>query len=325
MGGSLTGIRLPMRLTRWLVLSGFVCVLLRGLDAAAPHPTLLTLRYDGAYHPVIKVIGTDPVIVVKGKEKRIRSEIRYVPSRMEAYANGSVEIEEASVGKLTLHTHPESATSLLEEEDAGRRGSRSEVKVRLRSAAPLVGGMIAVVLYPESTLYTPTAGMGAGAEIEVRALPDLPAGERVTVEFTARSFFYRQDQSFFVQVFDREGQEVLTNVVRKAWPYYAAVERFKLLDTLQHMRKAGERKDMDPRPVLMIRPLLPENAVLPSGAVFAQLSISPEGTVTEINLDPLESTAVSAALREALGGWLFVPRLKAGEPVESTVRVPIGF
>ena len=31
------------------------------------------------------------------------------------------------------------------------------------------------------------------------------------------------------------------------------------------------------------------------------------------------------ALREALGGWLFVPRLKAGEPVESTVRVPIGF
>jgi hypothetical protein len=231
---------------------------------------------------------------------------------MEAYANGSVEIEEALVGKLSLHTHPESATSLLEAENAGRRGSRSEVKVRLRSAAPLVGGMIAVVLYPESTLYTPTAGMGAGAEIEVRALPDLPAGERVTVEFTARSFSYRQDQSFFVQVFDREGQEVLTNVVRKAWPYYAAVERFKLLDTLQHMRKAGERKDMDPRPVLMIRPLLPENAVLPSGAVFAQLSISPEGTVTEINLDPLESTAFSAALREALGGWLFVPQAEGG-------------
>lgn len=312
-----------MRLTRWLVLGGFLCVLLRGLDAAAPHPTLLTLRYDGALYPVLKMIGTDPVIVLKGKEKRIRTEVRYVPSRMEAYANGSVEIEEASVGKLTLRTHPESATSLLEAEDEGRRGSRSEVKVRLRSAASLVGGMIAVVLYPETTLYTPTAG--AGAEIEVRALPDLPAGERVTVEFTARSFSYRQDQSFFVQIFDREGREVLTNVVRQAWPYYAALERFKLLDTLQHMRKAGERKDMDPRPVLMIRPLLPENEVLPNGAVFAQLLISTEGTVTDINLDPIESSAVSAALREALGGWLFVPRLKAGEPVESTVRVPIGF
>jgi outer membrane biosynthesis protein TonB len=65
--------------------------------------------------------------------------------------------------------------------------------------------------------------------------------------------------------------------------------------------------------------------MMPEGAVTVQLAITPEGLVDDVSLSEPYAPAVAKALQEALGGWLFLPRLKAGEPVRSTVRMPLKF
>jgi len=312
-----------MRFVRCFGFAVMVSLGCAGLRAAAPHPTVLTVLYKGAFHPVVRLIGTDPVVMIEGKEKRIRTEPSYLPSRVDRYAEGSVEVLEASLGLLQLRMATESLPSMLEAARPGSQGGRSDFKATLRSGVALSGGSIAIVIYSRSALMDSTTP--PATEIVVRALPDLPANEKVSVAFTSKAFTYRGDHAFFVQVFDREGRELMSNEASKAWPYYAAMERSQLQDTLQKMKPSLAGKDLEARPVLTIRPVLPKQVSAPTAPVIAQLSISAEGTVTDVQVEATSPASVGQAVREALAGWLFIPRMRGGEPVACTVRIPITF
>jgi len=269
------------------------------------------------------VIGTDPVILIEGKEKRIRSEPNYLPSRVDHYAEGSVEVLDASIGLHQLRMIVGSSPSMHYSAPFMLHGGRSEFKATLRSETALSGGLIAVVIYSRSVLGDRTAP--PGTEIVVRTLPDLPANEIVPVTFTSKAFAYREEQAFFVQVFDGTGRELMSNLAQHAWVYYAAMERAQLRDTLRKMRPILAGKDLEARPVLTIRPLLPKPVALPKEPVIAQLSVSVEGTVTDVQVGATSPAAVGQAVREALAGWLFIPRMRGGEPVACNVRIPITF
>ena len=294
-----------------------------GLRAAAPHPTVLTVLYKDAFHPVVRVIGTDPVILIEGKEKRIRSEPNYLPSRVDHYAEGSVEVLDASIGLSQLRNALGPLPSQDPRAPPMQYGGRADFKATLRSEMALSGGSIAVILYSPFALADTTTP--PATEIVVRALPDLPANEPVLVEFTSNWLAYGKDKVFFVQLFDREGRELMSNVASEAWTYYAAVERAQLRNTLRKMRPILAGKDLEARPVLTIRPLLPKPVALPKEPVIAQLSVSVEGTVTDVQVGATSPAAVGQAVREALAGWLFIPRMRGGEPVACNVRIPITF
>jgi len=294
-----------------------------GLRAAAPHPTLLTVLYKDAFHPVVRLIGTDPVVLIEGQEKRIRTEPSYLPSRVDHYAEGSVEVLEASLEMLHRRIETESSPAPLEGVWHGGHGGNSDFKATLRSGVTLSGGLIAIVIYSQSALVDST--IRPASEIVVRALPELPANEKVSIAFTSKALTYRRGQDFFVQVFDREGRELMSNEASKAWPYYAAMERSQLRDTLRRLKPSLAGKDLEARPVLTIRPFLPKEVARPTEPVMAQLSISAEGTVTDVQVGTTTADLVGQAVREALAGWLFIPRMRGGEPVVSNVRIPITF
>jgi len=294
-----------------------------GLRAVAPHPTVLTVLYKDTFHPLVRMIGTDPVILIEGKEKRIRTEPSYLPSRVDRYAEGSVEVLDASIGLLQLRMAVGSVPSMDYATTFQLHGGHSDFKATLRSETALSGGLIAVVIYSRSVLGDSRAFHET--EIIVRTLPDLPANELVPVAFTSKAFAYREDEAFFVQVFDRTGRELMSNAASQAWPYYAAMERSQLQDTLRKMKPSLAGKDLEARPVLTIRPFLPKQVSPPTAPVIAQLSVSAVGTVTDVQVEATSPASVGQAVREALAGWLFIPRMRGGEPVACTVRIPITF
>lgn len=65
-----------------------VCLSGAALEAAAPHPTLLTVKYKDQLLPVAKVYGSDPVVLVSGKEKRIRTKVAFIPQRTAPFGEG---------------------------------------------------------------------------------------------------------------------------------------------------------------------------------------------------------------------------------------------
>lgn len=298
-------------------------VVLPVLRAAAPHPTVLTVQYKDQFLPVTKVIGSDPVVLVEGKEKRIRTEPRYLPSRIERYSEATVEVKEVSVGLMQLRMVAESKPEATSAPMLGAQGGRADFRASLRSSEAFSGGFVAVVMYGRSSLTDPAKG--PSGEIVVHALPELPANTDVPVTFGSKAFVYHPDQAFFVQVFDREGREVMTNTTRQCWPYYAAIERFQLQETLRKVKASLAGKDLDARPVLRIKPLLPKSAGRPAEPVVAQITVMSDGTVSGIRISDTNPVEVGVAVREALEGWLFMPKVKAGELVPCTVKVPFTF
>ena len=296
---------------RFLVLVG--CGLLGPAALAfAPHPTVLTVKYQDRMLPVVKVIGTDPVVLVDGKEKRIRSEPEYEPQRADGYSAEKVQFLKIKLSGTQIKVVANVADEGEHPAQVGDVGGLAEFETTLKSARTLQGAFITVVIY-----YP--------AQIVVHDLPTLPAGVAVPVHITSNMFTYVPGQSYFVQLFDATGREIFTPVSENSWGYFAGKERARLARALERYRASFAGKDHPAAPAITIRPLLPDGAVPTAPALTAQLSVSPEGAVDYVSLDGTAGGAVDRAVREALGGWLFLPRLKAGEPVPCVVQVPIQF
>lgn len=330
------------------------------VSANAPHPTVLLIKYRDAIVPVQKVLDTDPVIRVAGREKRIRTAQVYFPERTLNYRDGTAVIVGASVAgmKLALAADPVHGLPSFAPSAKGREGP-GYYEITLNPRNLIKGGFVLIGLFSPRTFSEKnprrpardtrsivTAGPGAEnpgfatTQVLLHSLPDLPAGQATVVRFTARSLRPRmnpltpatqpEDDSaaapkFFLQVFGADGLEVQTNIMRLAWEYYGQLERAKLESAIEVYRKKFAGVDHEPAPVVMVNPLTPEAAIPNGTTIVATLLISEHGSVAEVSFDKTADQQAAGAMREALGGWLFLPRLKAGQPVASRVQVPVKF
>jgi outer membrane biosynthesis protein TonB len=57
----------------------------------------------------------------------------------------------------------------------------------------------------------------------------------------------------------------------------------------------------------------------------ARFSVTAAGHVEDVRLSAPASQEIEASLRDAIGGWLFLPQIKAGSPVACRVEVPLRF
>ena len=288
------------------------CCLVPALRAVGPHPTVLTVQYKDQMLPVVKVIGTDPVVLVDGKEKRIRSEPAFEPRRASDYSTEAVEILRVKLGGFQTRVVANVADEGERPAQYGDVGGMAEFDATLRAPRTLEGAYVVVVLY-----YP--------AQIVVHDLPTLPAGKEVPVHITSNMFTYLPGQQYFVQIFDRTGHEIFTPASMNSWDYYAATERARLARALVRYRAKFAGQDHPATPAITIKPVLPNGAVPTAQALSAQLSVSAEGAVEYVSLIGSAGPAVDRAVRDALGGWLFLPQLKAGEPVPCTLEVPLQF
>jgi hypothetical protein len=163
------------------------------------------------------------------------------------------------------------------------------------------------------------------AQVIVHGIPDLPAGKMVNVKLSIHAVARELEPKFFIQVFDEGGREVRTNSVEHAWEYYTLRDRYRLAQALQKYLAKYEGADHDAVPIFTPQPIFNSRAMLPHGQVIVTLTIEPEGTISAVDAGMIEDDTARDNLIEAMNGWLFLPKLKAGQPVSTYMKVPLNF
>jgi hypothetical protein len=305
---------------RFLWACAFALLALRGL-AFAPHPTVLTVKYQEQLLPVVKVRGASPIVVVNGQEVSLPENSIYALQPAPGFGAGYVEAPKGDLGGaikksfLTANSGPHPSMGMFETSLVSKKG--------------LAGGFIVVVGYsrlaPFISPLLNNQAEGKGSAIMVHELPDLPVGQAVSVKFTASGRKFFDEGMFFVQIFDGDGREVVTNGIENAWGYLSLRELFQCFTMQQRYLAKYNGADHDASPFVMPKPLFKEEAVLPKGEASALLTISDTGQVTKVDIHGVDDADARKSIESALEGWLFMPKLKAGKPVESKINVPLQF
>lgn len=281
------------------------------LFAAAPHPSVLTVKYKGEFLPVVRVKGSDPYVLVEGKETRIRSEPVYLLQDGTGYSGNFVTVPPGSLGGRMSHQLLGANTYDVSQLHTGE----IDIDLALTARDAIQGGFIAAVMISSS---------GPG-EIIVQELPALPAGQRVKVKLSVHALPRELDPMYFAQIFDASGREVLTNDLGYAWSYYAARDRARLAVAVKKYVEKYHDADHEAVAAITPKPVFKPGWVLPEGEITVQLSVGEDGTVLSVDAGMIADDRARESITNALSGWLFLPKLKAGQPVPTFINVPLQF
>lgn len=311
------------------------CLLAPALLAVAPYPSVLTVKFKDQMLPVVHVHDTDPVVLVDGKEKVIRSEPTFLMQGASGFADNFVDAPPGSLGG------PFRRVFLGDASASGPRSSMTYIEVPLIARKTIHRGFAAAVVYADVNKVDgglqKALGLSAdknaiatvrflsGTSIIVHELPELPAGKTVKVKFSAGGDVALLATDYFIQLFDDEGREVRTADVECAWRFYAMRDRARLDVAVGKYLERFKGADHDAVPAMMPKPIFPPGAAMPTGQVIVTLTIEPDGTVSAVDDAEVKDDGVRQSLTSAMGGWMFLPKLKAGQPVPVKIQVPLKF
>lgn len=281
------------------------------LLAVAPHPSMLKVKYHDQLLPVVRVHHDDPYVMVDGEETLIRSEPVYFLDGADGYSSNFVEAPQGGLGGkfrmevLGANTYDVSALHQGE----------IDLALELKAWKTLKGGFAVVVIFSAVNQ----------SEVIVRELPELPAGQTVKFKISVHALPKTTHPLYFVQIFDDTGREVRTNDTNYAWQFYAARDRVRLEAAITKSLAKYPAADHDAVPFLTVSPVFKTRAVLPKGEVTVTLTVGADGTVSYVDVGMIESDSVRESVTEALGGCLFLLKLKSGQPEFTQVAVPLQF
>lgn len=292
----------------------------------APHPTMVTVRYKNEMRPVVRVVGTDPVVLYKEKEKRLRIEPIYVLDRTSAYAENLIEFSKKSLASQSSSWISSTTGTGVDTDIAPFGGDYgvSILRAVLKAQHSVKGGFAAIVIYSDENLTKPVSRYNR-TEIIVRDLPDIPAGQDIEIKLKGAVMNGGINSRYFIQLFDQNGLEIPTNVMAHAWRYYDLRDREQLKRILPDYLQKNRGSSRGVTPVIMPKPFLPKDSNPPENPISAIIDISAKGEVTDVEINGLEHGPLHDAITNALEGWLFLPQLNEGTPTATKVQVPIQF
>lgn len=287
--------------------------------AAADHPTVLLLHQGEEVRPVVAVEGTDPIVEVAGKRKRVGDNRPLTAERAPYFAEGFVELSGVSLAGLQI---VQVATSDAVGANLPRSAQPNTnfFAADLKPSSEVRGGFIMVISFDPAFLAGKTTQ--PAAQIVVHELPRLPAGLKTHVEFVNAGTTGRQ---YIVQVFANGGAELKTNAAPEVAKYFSRVERVRLAAAIAKYRDANREQDHGAVPVVQVRPTLPAGLSAPAQAVTATVRVGEDGLVGDVAVAGAEDPRLEASIRDVMSDWLFLPRLKAGVPVTARVAIPLKF
>lgn len=293
----------------WLVIW---CLGLVATHAAPPHPTQVKVIYKDQPWPIIHLTKVDPIVLMDGREKRIRQRVTYYPERAQAFGPGYVNVSLES-----LSAQPNTFTRV----DLG--AGIVNINMTLESATDLRGGFMLVSATKPQKEHE--RGRWPETYFLAHELPDLKAGIATVVEQRLVLMDAEIGMNCFIQLFDAQGREIPTNVMQSAWDYYHEQEIRQLQSALPEYLKKYAGQSRGAFPVVRPTPYLTNKGTLLPPNARALLTVSPHGRVTMVALEGISDKTIAGEIREALRGWLFFPRLSEGEPIETQIEVPLQF
>jgi hypothetical protein len=283
---------------------------------------MLLTKYDGRMLPVTRVIGTDPVVKSEETEKRIGDNTPFFAERAPYFASTTIEVRRMSAGgiamKMVMSEGDDPRTS------GGLMGGTSFIEIVLSPSTELRGAFIALVVGALSAEGDETKP--PHVQIIIHDLPNLPEGKETLVTFSAPlAGNTGGDTRYFPLIFANGGAEVRSNLWKQSARHFTLLERRKQSLAMTDYCTRFRDSDHAATPFVLVQPLLPAGMEPPSSPVVATLEISAAGRVISARLEPNGPTPFNQTLADTVADWLFLPRLKAGQPVSSRVQIPLKF
>lgn len=186
--------------------------------ATVPASAVLTVKYKGEMRPVVKVIGSDPVVMFNGHDKRIRTKTRYQPQTGGEFSAQKLEIVSASFDGTQSLEIPKYSVAVMRKtgDTQGGGGSSSynqpEINLTLKAPQTLKGAFIVIGVRAPYDHEDVFAKIDDDKRLVVRALPTLSAGTATSITITDRNLtFPWTEPDLSILVFDAQGHQIMTN------------------------------------------------------------------------------------------------------------------
>ena len=304
-------------LTAWSVFSAEV----GGAEVSSPpHPTVLLVESGESRLPVWNVAGASPIVDRDGKKTKLRSDA-FFAERAPHYADGDVKIAKLTVNGMSLVATVDSMADISRA--GGKLGGTAYFEFTANASVDLKGAFVAVLIYDKRFLTDDR--VNPVPEIVVRELPTLLAGEDTKIGFSSPLADPKALPGVLMLVFAAGGGEVQTNFSAYAGRYFQRIAQTRLAAALPKYLAEPGPLDRAAVPALRFNPILPENVIKPKAPIEAMLVVSEKGWVTEVELPEEIDPRLATSLTANLQGWMFLPRVVAGTPVSTRIKLPLKF
>jgi hypothetical protein len=325
-------LRLPQK-TAWLIVAliGVPAATIRASDtslSAYPpplHPTVIMVDYKGKSYPVVAVKAEVPEIEVDGKRIKLHLNQKYQPVLGGGYGNGLIEFKKQnSTSQITTSAYRFSGSAGSSLIPGGVVSTSGEYRCTLSSSLALPGCYIAVTFFREDSQGKPDPRT---IELAFGEIGDLPPGRDTPVKLDCAYVMGGVGRYYVLPILFSRGIEIRSNESENLAAF------FRVQDTEAHRliiaayRQKYPHADHVAVPYLRFPPVLPDGVdarSLPAN-IDAKFAVVETGEVDSLEITPAIDPRVDAAIRRAICGWLFLPRLKQGIPERTQVNVPMSF
>ena len=290
------------------------------------HPTVIMADYKGKSYPVMGASAEFPEVVVDGKTRRLYSKGSYQTPRAVGFGAGFVTFKDPHASSLvrTIERRVTEGMNNRTEISGGTFSASGTYETTLVSTGPLSSCYLAVVYFETDAAGIPLPGTTA---LAFKQVGDLAPGRETKVTINS-SFIPPTDghYAFFSMVFSK-GLEIRTDQSDWAAAYFRRNEMAAHEALLARYRQENPTADKPAAAYLRFRPELPvdvDRHNVPT-SVNAKFAVTETGEVDSLELDQVLDVQVDRAIRRALDGWLFMPRLRKGYPVRTMISVPLSF
>jgi hypothetical protein len=289
--------------------------------SSPPHPTVLLVESGESRLPVWNVAGASPIVDRDGKKTKLRSDAVFFAERAPHYADGDVKIAKLTVNGMSMVATVDTMADVSRV--GGRLGGTAYFEFTANASVDLKGAFVAVLVYDKTFLTDDR--VNPVPEIVVRELPTLLAGEDAKIGFSSPLSDPKARPGVLILVFAAGGGEVQTNFSSYVGRYFQRIAQARLAVALPKYLAEPGPLDRAAVPALRFNPILPENVIKPKAPIEVMLAVSEKGWVTEVELPEEIDPRLATSLTANLQGWMFLPRIVAGSPVSTRIKLPLKF
>jgi hypothetical protein len=270
---------------------------------------------------VWNVAGASPIVDRDGKKTKLRSDAVFFAERAPHYADGDVKIAKLTVNGMSMVATVDTMADVSRV--GGRLGGTAYFEFTANASVDLKGAFVAVLVYDKTFLTDDR--VNPVPEIVVRELPTLLAGEDAKIGFSSPLSDPKARPGVLILVFAAGGGEVQTNFSSYVGRYFQRIAQARLAVALPKYLAEPGPLDRAAVPALRFNPILPENVIKPKAPIEVMLAVSEKGWVTEVELPEEIDPRLATSLTANLQGWMFLPRIVAGSPVSTRIKLPLKF
>jgi hypothetical protein len=281
--------------------------------------------YQGALYPVIAVHKEAAEIRVDGRLKRLSLRQAYRVERAPAFLAGHVDFKAV---KASSRIHEQfwrvQGGHGYDVVPGGVISASGTYTATLVPHDSLPGCFLAVVFFRMTPAGSPDPDSTALAFLDVG---DLVAGKETAVKVDCGYVVPGGTHFYFVSLLFSKGLEIQTDRSEASAGFFRYQEMVAHNRLLADYCKKNPGADRPLVPYLRFPPLLPEGLdprTLPP-MIQVQFVVTERGEVESMVLTPHLDPLADHAIRRAVGGWLFLPRLKAGRAVRTKIQLPLSF